>query len=66
MTIFSAPPLLLKVPEAARMLNVSRTTLYELMRAGDIRTVRIGRAVRVPVRELERWVAEQQQVGEAA
>jgi len=49
-----AGPLLLRVAEAAEMLAISRSTLYQLVAAGRVPVVRLGRAVRVPRRELER------------
>ena len=48
--------LLLRPDEAAEVLGVGRSKLYELLAAGDLPSVRIGRAVRVPVSALERWV----------
>jgi excisionase family DNA binding protein len=53
----SAPgPLLLRIEEAARMLAISRATLYPML-GRQIPVVRIGRAVRVPRAELERYLA---------
>jgi excisionase family DNA binding protein len=53
-----ADKLLLTIPEAAERLAISRTTLYELIGAKQLRVVRIGqRGVRVPVAELAAWVA---------
>ena len=49
-------PLLVSVDEAAGMLGIGRTTLYELIRRGDVRPIRIGRCVRIPQRELEAFV----------
>ncbi len=49
--------LLLTVREAAVLLAVGRTTLYELIADGHLGTVHIGRAVRVPRAELEAFVA---------
>jgi len=43
--------------EAARQLAIGRTKLYELIASGDLRSVRIGRAVRVPASELKSFVA---------
>ncbi|WP_322756370.1 helix-turn-helix domain-containing protein [Frankia sp. Cas3] len=40
--------LLLTPTEAAELLGVSRTTVYELLNAGQIESVRIGRARRIP------------------
>ena len=48
--------LLVTVVEAARVLAVGRTTVYALINAGELRVVHIGRAVRVPVEELRRYV----------
>ena len=52
----TADDLLLPVPEAARRLNLGRSKFYELIAAGEIETVRIGRAVRVPVDALQDFV----------
>ena len=41
-------PLLLTVKQAAEMLGISRTTLYELMKAGEIRSVKRGASRRIP------------------
>jgi excisionase family DNA binding protein len=51
--------LLLTIVEAARVLSIGRTTMYELVAAGEIDVVHIGRAVRVPVAELDVFVARQ-------
>lgn len=48
--------LLLKPEDAARKLRVSRTTLYALLRDGDLRSVRIGRCRRIPTAELIAYV----------
>lgn len=40
--------LLLTPDEAARALAVSRARVYELMRAGELRSIRIGSSRRVP------------------
>ncbi|HVV37560.1 MAG TPA: helix-turn-helix domain-containing protein [Acidimicrobiales bacterium] len=50
-------PLLLTIVEAARLLSVGRTTVYELIDRGEIRAVRIGRACRVPVTAVNDYVA---------
>lgn len=46
---------LLTTTEAAARLSIGRSKLYELIAEGSVRTVRIGRAVRVPAREVERF-----------
>jgi excisionase family DNA binding protein len=56
-SLSSAPTtLLVTAREAARMLGVGRTTLYALMNQGQLRPVHIGRSVRIPLAELERFV----------
>ena len=45
--------LLLTIPEAADRLGVGRSHLYELLRRGEIVSVRLGRSRRVPVTALE-------------
>lgn len=49
-------PLLLTVGDAARLLAVGRTTLYALIKRGELRTVAIGRARRIPRAALEQFV----------
>lgn len=51
--------LLLKVPQAAAMLGISRTKLYELISRKEIRVCRIDRSVRISVETLENWVRAQ-------
>jgi excisionase family DNA binding protein len=41
-------PALLTVKQAAQVLNVGRSTLYELITAGSLEVVHIGRSTRVP------------------
>ncbi len=48
--------LLLTIVEAARVLSIGRTTMYELVGAGEIEVVHIGRSARVPVAALEEYV----------
>jgi len=49
-------PFLLTIPEAGRLLGLGRTTMYELIGAGEIEVVHIGRAARIPVESVERFV----------
>src|SRR5690348_15813979 len=48
--------LLLTPEEAARLLRIGRTTVYALMKAGDLRPVHIGRSCRLARAELDRYV----------
>ena len=47
---------LLRVDEAAQMLSLGRSTLYAMAAAGTIPTVRVGRSLRIPREELNRWI----------
>ena len=47
-------PLLLTVQEALDLMRLSRPSLYALIKSGRIKTVRFGRARRVPLAEVER------------
>lgn len=49
-------PLLLKPEEAAEALGIARTRVYQLMRAGDIQSVKIGKVRRIPVAALQAYV----------
>jgi excisionase family DNA binding protein len=51
-----ADQLLLTPEEAATVLRVGRTTVYALMKAGELNPVRIGRSCRLSRAELERYV----------
>lgn len=51
--------LLLRVPEAAEALGVSRSHMYELIQAGRVPVVRLGASVRVPRAWLVRLVEEE-------
>lgn len=54
-------PLLLTVPQVAKLLNLGRTKVYELIGAKQLPVVRFGRAVRVSSASLQRWVERQEQ-----
>jgi excisionase family DNA binding protein len=41
--------LLVRPVEAAAMLSVSRSSIYELIAAGVVPSVRVGRMIRIPV-----------------
>jgi excisionase family DNA binding protein len=48
---------LLTINEVADELALSRSTIYELVASGQLETVRIGRARRVPRAALDAFVA---------
>ena len=52
-------PLLVRVEEAARILSLSRSTIYEMMDRGELQSVRCGTARRIPLAALRAWVERQ-------
>ena len=55
--------LLLRIPEAAETLAIGRTKIYELIATGELPTIRVGRAVRISVSTLQKWVENREQQG---
>jgi excisionase family DNA binding protein len=55
--------LLLTITETQEATGLSRTTIYGLMRSGELPVVRIGTAVRISAAGLRAWVAERQAGG---
>ena len=51
-------PLLLRAEEAAKLLSLGRSTVFQMLATGELPAVRVGRAVRVPRAALEQWVRE--------
>ena len=45
-----------KVEELIPILRIGRNTAYELVRSGQIRSVRIGRTYRIPREALEEYL----------
>ena len=54
--VMAADRLLLTPEEAATVLRIGRTTVYALMKSGDLRPVHIGRSCRISQAELDRYV----------
>lgn len=53
-------PICVKINDAARMIGIGRTKLYELISSGELETVKIGKATRVTTASLHRLVKRQQ------
>ena len=54
--VLTADRLLLTPEEAAQVLRIGRTTVYALMKGGELRSVHIGRSCRISQEEVERYV----------
>ena len=50
--------------EAARLVGVGRTTLYEAMGSGALRSLKIGRRRLVTVEALKDWLTAAERAGE--
>ena len=55
--------LLLKISQVSDLIGFGRSKTYRLISDGELPHVRIGRSVRVPADELERWIAENTTTG---
>ncbi|MET9961203.1 helix-turn-helix domain-containing protein [Streptomyces sp. NPDC006326] len=55
--ITSGEPLLVPVREASRLLSMSRTVVFELIRTGRLRAVKEGRARLVPTAAIHEYLA---------
>ena len=51
---------LLTLSEVEAELKLSRSTLLRAIGRGDLKPIRIGRAVRIPSTEVDRFVRERQ------
>jgi excisionase family DNA binding protein len=58
-TVQADERLLLSVDEAARRLSIGRSLLYELLAAGEIRSIHVGRLRRVPIAALTDYINRQ-------
>ena len=48
-----------KVDEIAAMLNIGRSSAYNLVKEGHFNTVRIGNTIRVSKRSFDEWLDQQ-------
>lgn len=45
-------PMVFSVPELARILQIGRNSAYELVKSGQIRSIYIGKNIRIPKQAL--------------
>lgn len=50
-------PVAVRIPQAAAMLGIGRSTLYLCIAAGEIETIKVGRSTLVPVESLNSFIA---------
>jgi excisionase family DNA binding protein len=57
MTTTTLTPQLYRIPDAMRLLSLSRTVIYEQIRAGRLRTVHQGRACLISSTAIADYIA---------
>ncbi|QUL37184.1 helix-turn-helix domain-containing protein [Erythrobacter sp. JK5] len=53
-------PICVRINDAARMIGVGRTKLYELISSGELETVKIGKATRITTASLHGLIRRMQ------
>jgi excisionase family DNA binding protein len=49
-------PLAHRIPDACRRIGIGRTTIYELISAGELRVIKLGNRTLIPESELQRFI----------
>lgn len=58
MTVIESSPRLTRKPEeAAPMLGVGRNGVYDLIRSGQLRSIRVGRKILIPLTAIEEFLS---------
>lgn len=55
---FGELPLTLRVEDLMPILGIGRNTAYELVRSGQIRSIRIGRQLRIPKEAVQEYLSQ--------
>lgn len=50
-------PLALTVPETAAILKIGKSSTYALVRSGQLRSIKIGRKIRIPKNALAEFLS---------
>lgn len=51
-----ADPLAVRIPQAARLLGIGRSTLYQFIASGEIETIKVGRSTLIPTDTLRAFI----------
>lgn len=57
---FDELPLTLRVEDLMPVLHIGRNTAYELVNSGQIKSIRVGRQIRIPKAEILRFLEANQ------
>ena len=60
---FDELPMMLSVPQVAKVLRISRTRSYELVNEKGFPKIKIGTRIVVPKDEFELWIKKQSKKG---
>ena len=55
----STNKLLYRVETAANLCDMGRSKFWELVMSGEIKSIKIGKARRIPAHELHAWISRQ-------
>ncbi len=50
-------PMLLTAEDVAERTNLGRSTIYALLKSGELKSVKVGRARRIPAAALDEFIA---------
>ena len=53
------PPLASTIPDTCRRLGIGRTLVYDLIKQGKLRPIKLGTRTLIPESELQRLITEQ-------
>lgn len=61
-TIAASDCLTVRIPQAAQLLGIGRSTLYKLMHEGEVETIKLGRSTLIPVASIEALLERRRRV----
>ena len=51
-------PLAHQIPEACNRIGIARTSIYALIKSGEIKSIKVGARTLIPETELQRFIAK--------
>ena len=54
-------PLAWQIAPACHRAGIGRTSMYQLIKKGEIKTIKVGRRTLIPECELQTWLAQKMQ-----
>ena len=55
-------PICVRVNDAARMIGVGRTKLYELIASGEVQAVKLGKSTRITTASVHELIRQQREL----